>query len=68
MLLPQISSNGNYPIANCFYVYFLNNNNIKILTSLYYKYKIILIQITTTVLNNVIEPLILPKKIVDKNS
>lgn len=67
MLLHQVSFNGNHPIGNCFYVYMLNNNNIEILTPIYYKFKIILIQISTTVLNNVIEPLILPKKIYDEN-
>lgn len=67
MLLHQISFNGSHPLGNCFYVYFINKNNIKILTPIYYKYNPLLIQISTTVLNNVIEPLILPKKIHDEN-
>lgn len=65
MLFPLVSQNGSYPLSNLFYYYIKNNNNIKDIALLYEKHRNISIIVSTTVLDNVIENLILPKKITD---
>lgn len=66
MIIPQVSFNNNYPMANLFYLYIRYNRDIKKLMPLLYKYKILSIQLTTTILDNCIEGLILPKYIEKK--
>ncbi len=65
MLFPLVSQNGSYPLSNLFYYYIKNDNNIKDIALLYEKHKNISTVISTTVRDNVIENLILPKKITD---
>lgn len=68
MLLPTSTYNNSYPLGNLFY-YYINNdykldkNLIKILS----KHKIVNIQLLTTVLENTVESLILPKIIKEKS-
>lgn len=63
MLLKQVSNNGSYPMGNLFYYYLINKKNIKNLTPLIHKQKNLIIELTTVVQENVLESLILPKKI-----
>lgn len=62
MLINQVSFNSSYPLGNIFYVYLINDKKLDNIARLLHKTKIINIQITTTVLENVTEGLILPKK------
>lgn len=67
MVLPTVSQNGSIPLGNLMYYYIKNNRDIKDIALLYDKQKIISIVVSTMVLDNVVEGLILPKKITDYN-
>lgn len=68
MLLDQVSYNGTHPMGHYLYIYISNKKNIKYLAPILSKYKTINIQITTLVLDNVIDSLIMPKKHSEKNN
>lgn len=63
MLLKQVSNNGSNPMGNLFYYYLYNKKEIKNLSMLLHKQKNLIIELTTVVQENVLESLILPKKI-----
>lgn len=62
MLFKQVSFNGSMPMGNLYYYYLQNNKEIEDLAILFHKSKILLIELTTVVQQNVVESLILPKK------
>jgi hypothetical protein len=68
MLLLQVSFNDSHPMGNYFYVYLYNKKKIHKLYKLLSKHKILNILITTMVMDNILEGLILPKKYIEENT
>lgn len=67
MILPPVTFNGSIPLGNLLYVYYNNGNQLKSLTDINLKHRMIIIEITTLVTANINEALILPKKYSEKN-
>lgn len=67
MLFQQVSFNNSYPLGNYLYVYIINKKKIHKLYKLLAKHKTLNIILTTMVMENVLESLILPKKYIEEN-
>lgn len=68
MLFLQVSFNDSHPMGNYLYVYLYNKKKINKLYKLLAKHKILNIILTTMVMENILESLILPKKYIEENA
>lgn len=68
MLLLQVSYNDSHPMGNYLYVYLYNKKKINMLYKILARHKTLNILLTTMVMENVLESLILPKKYIEENT
>lgn len=68
MLLLQVSFNDSHPMGNYLYVYIYNKKKIHKLYQILARHKTLNILLTTMVMENILESLILPKKYIEENT
>lgn len=67
MFFNTVSINGSFPMMNLYYYYYNNGKNLKKITPYFINHSLIKIELATTVTEEIIEPLIIQKKITEDN-